>query len=88
MVAWQRDNQKRIYKQRQKPESKLVDKKWREENKEHLIQYKKEWFQKNKHRKFNCICGSTGSYLHKTRHEKSKKHKLFVFNLHNELNHL
>jgi len=85
---WNRDNKKKIYEQRKKPERKLKDKKWREENKEHLEKYKKEYFQKNKHKKFNCICGVTGKYTHKTRHEKSKKHKLFVFNLHNELNHL
>lgn len=61
---------------------------WKKDNKKGWNEYRREYYQLNKHRNFNCICGSTGSYLHKARHEKSIKHKIFVFNLHNELNHL
>ena len=42
---------------------------------------------KNK-KTMDCICGSTFRRVAKARHNKSLKHRTYMFNLHNELNHL
>jgi len=55
-----------------------------EDNKEHLIEYKKKHYEDNKEERFkkhNCVCGSTYSNHHKFRHEKSNKHQKFVINM-------
>ena len=38
--------------------------------------------------KYNCICGNIVSYNGKARHQRTIKHRTYIFNLHNELNHL
>jgi len=55
--------------------------------KERYQKYKKEISEKNKI-KYNCCCGSIYTYQHRARHNKTIKHRQYIFNLHNELNHL
>ena len=54
-------------------------------NKDKVLQSKKEYREKNKDKiserkstKYTCICGSSLTIDHKVRHEKSKKHILYV----------
>ena len=52
---------------------------------------KYEWRKDNGHyrkKKYNCCCGSISLLEGKARHNKSIKHRQYIFNLHNELNHL
>jgi len=70
-------------------------KQYRENNKDKIKQKLKEWYENNKKEilekcktKHNCDCGSIYTYQHKNRHKKTKKHRTYIFNLHNELNHL
>eukprot|EP00438_Fugacium_kawagutii_P008706 Skav236656 [mRNA] locus=scaffold3354:4255:4770:+ [translate_table: standard] len=58
---------------------------WRIDNEEHLKEYYKQYAQKNKERIktkknqiFNCECGSTYTYGHKTRHFKTDKHQQYL----------
>jgi len=55
----------------------------------------KELYYKNKYKiseknkiKYNCICGGKYTYGKRLRHNKTIKHIQYIFNLHNELNHL
>jgi len=70
-------------------------KEYRKNNKDKIKQSLKEWYQNNKDKileknkiKYNCCCGSIYTYQHKARHNKTIKHRTYIFNLHNELNHL
>jgi hypothetical protein len=81
----------KYYNQKNKVLISKRNKEYREKNKEKIKNLNKQWRKNNKEyrkKKYTCECGKTSLYDHKSRHEKSKKHKLFVFNLHNELNHL
>ncbi len=49
---------------------------------------KKEIISQNNKIKCNCDCGSIFRRVGKARHIKSIKHRQYIFNLHNELNHL
>ena len=60
-------------------------KEYRQDNKEYFINYKAEYFQKNKERitsKNNkvciCECGKEYTYQNRLRHEKTKFHKTFL----------
>jgi len=60
-------------------------KEYRQDNKEYFINYKAEYFQKNKERitsKNNkvciCECGKEYTYRNRLRHEKSNFHKIFL----------
>ena len=57
---------------------------YREKIKEIKIEKDKEYREKNKdiiHQKFNCLCGGTYIYSHKSTHLKTKLHQNFVNNL-------
>jgi hypothetical protein len=65
------------------------------DNQEERKEYGKKYYYKNKKeinkkkcKKYICICGKTATAVHKNRHDKTKKHRQYIFNLHNELNHL
>ena len=54
-------------------------------NKQVILQKRKEYYVKNKDslrekskQTFECVCGSVSTISHKSRHEKTKKHKLFI----------
>ena len=56
-----------------------------ENNKEQILEQKKEYYQNNKEIilekqgiKFNCICGSTTTHNHQARHFKTEKHINFI----------
>ena len=49
-------------------------------NKESCKEYRK--------KKYNCYCGTIIILNDKARHNKTIKHRTYIFNLHNELNHL
>ena len=68
---------------------------YRIDNREQISAYDKQHYQYNKQRilehkkqSYNCQCGSKYTNAHKARHFKSKKHKIWQINQHNELNHL
>lgn len=68
-----------------------TQKEWRKDNKDKIKQYRintkdkiNEWH-KTKH---ICNCSSSYTNRNKARHFKSKKHKRYIFELHNVLNHL
>jgi len=80
------DNQDKIKQQK---------KQYRIDNKDKIKQYEKQYRIDNKDKikqrvkqPINCICGSTIQKTEKARHNRSKKHRTYIFNLHNELNHL
>lgn len=59
----------------------LLAKKIYENNKEHYIEYKHEWYEQNKAKnqvKITCPCGVIVSKGCLTRHKKSKKHQQFL----------
>jgi hypothetical protein len=61
------------------------------EKRKQISKYQKKWYIKNKCKlttKKKCICGGSITSTHKARHFKSMKHRQYIFNLHNELNHL
>ena len=56
-------------------------KQYRENNKETINEKHKQRYENNKEKykqKYTCECGSTTSFRHKTRHEKTKKHQTFI----------
>jgi hypothetical protein len=62
-----------------------VKKIYREKNREQIIEKKKEYYEQNREQilekckeKYTCNCGSTLRKNEKTRHEKTKKHQLFI----------
>jgi len=66
-----------------------------ETNKKLIKEKRKQYYENNKKlikekrsEKYICICGITLTKNNFSRHNKSMKHKMIVFNLHNELNHL
>ena len=70
-------------------------KQWEKDNFERRQKYKKDRYYKNKYKiseknkiKYNCICGGKYTYGKRLRHNKTIKHRQYIFNLHNELNHL
>ena len=70
----------KIYRENNKEKISLKGKIYREKNKEKISL-------KNK-KTMICICGSTFRISDKSKHYKTKKHRTYIFNLHNELNHL
>ena len=70
-------------------------KQYRIDNRDKRKQYEKQYKIDNRDKikqymklKYNCICGSITSRNDKSKHYKTKKHRTYIFNLHNELNHL
>jgi len=67
-------------------------KKYREENKDVIIEYQKKYYEENKDKikkyceenkeriskKFNCECGGKYTHNHKSHHNKTKKHRLYL----------
>lgn len=49
-----------------------------------ILKQKKEYSKK----KYKCACGSSCRFSSKQTHFRTKNHRLYIFNLHNELNHL
>lgn len=54
-------------------------------NKESITEYKNDWYQKNKARilerskeKYNCECGANVGTNYKSKHERTKKHQMFL----------
>ena len=65
------------------------------DNQKERQEYGRQYYNKNKKEiikkrceEYICICGKPATRIHKNRHEKTKKHRTYIFNLHNELNHL
>jgi len=57
--------------------NKLYSNKWKQNNKEHISNYNKDYFEKNKellNMKFVCECGSIVVKSNTSRHNKSQKH--------------
>ena len=64
-------------------------------NKNNILEKRKKYYENNKNKiskirnaKFDCNCGGKYTHTQKARHNKSIKHRTYIFNLHNELNHL
>ena len=62
-------------------------KEYYEKNKEKALEYRKEYRERNREiisekqrEKFNCECGGRYTRVHKSRHQKSKKHQAFENN--------
>jgi hypothetical protein len=55
--------------------------------KQYQKQYKRKDLEK-RNKKNKCACGGSYTTCHISDHKKSKRHRLYIFNLHNELNHL
>ena len=72
------------YRKNNKENIKEVMKEYRKNNKEKIQKNRKEYRKK----KYNCYCGSTLILNDKSTHNKTIKHRTYIFNLHNELNHL
>jgi hypothetical protein len=63
------------------PEKKaMFAKKYRQNNPEKIREDSKKEREKKGKVKHLCVCGSTYTYFHKTRHEKSNKHKQYLQN--------
>lgn len=63
-----------------------MNKKWKEDNKESHTKQRKEYYENNKEQILNkrkekteCECGGVYTGSHRVRHEKSKRHQLYVF---------
>ena len=63
---------------------------WRKDKKEHLQEYQKQYAINNPEKRqlrnatvLECECGSSYTYGHKARHEKSKKHQQYLQSLNN-----
>lgn len=76
------------YKANNKDLIKTQNKEYITNNKDKIKEYKKEYYETNKEKikeqfkeKINCLCGSIICKNEKTRHEKSKKHQLFLNSL-------
>ena len=78
-------NEARTKKEKQEYNKKYFEK---YDKTEKRIKYKKQRQQKRKHIKYNCCCGSITLLKNKQSHFRSIKHRQYIFNLHNELNHL
>ena len=68
---------------------------YRQVNKQKKLDYEKQYrilnkdkIIKNKKECILCKCGEQSTKTNIARHEKTKKHRTYIFNLHNELNHL
>lgn len=71
---------KKAYKAKNRDKVNALQKKYRERHS--LI------IRKKANKKYICDCGVTGTKSNKSRHIKSIIHRIYLFNLHNELNHL
>jgi hypothetical protein len=80
------------YREKNKEQLLEKQKEYYKENKEQLLEkqkeYKKEYYEKNKEQllekakgKMTCVCGSVCNRSDISRHNKSKKHQLFVLNI-------
>ena len=85
IVEHRENNKEKAKEYRKNNRKKRVEyeKHYRENNKEVLSEKSKEYYNNIKEQKkesFNCICGSTYTSCHKSRHEKTKKHINFINN--------
>jgi len=96
---WRKDNRNNIieyHKQyRKQDKRKQYEKQYYEKNKDKMNKKMKIYRENNKEKislrykkTMDCICGSTFRIREKSKHYKTKKHRTYIFNLHNELNHL
>jgi hypothetical protein len=86
---------KKEYQQNNKEKLKQYHKKYSENNKEILLIRQKKYDEQNKEKKkeyrqlkYVCPCGSVCRIYEKAKHFRTKKHRTYLFNLHNEFNHL
>jgi hypothetical protein len=74
-------------------DNKLQINKWREENKQYLLKYGKEYQEINREQilkkakqTYECKCGSTCRIVDKTKHNRTQKHQKFIQSLSAEEN--
>jgi hypothetical protein len=100
-AQWREDNKEACkaysvkYRLNNKDKIRDRDKRYRENNRDTMKAYQTIYKKANKENlkaqqaeRFQCCCGSELNRGKIARHKRSKKHRQYMFNLHNELNHL
>ena len=100
-AEWYQDNREveleknKRYRQNNKQKCNEQSRQWYENNKQKCNEQSRQWYENNKQRfnkqrnqRFECLCGSQCTHANRARHMKTIKHRTWVFNQWNELNHL